>query len=224
MHLVVVFGPPAVGKMTVGREVCALTGYKLLHNHMTIEPVLEIFPFGSPPFDRISGGLRRDVIREAAEHGLPGLVFTFVWGVELEKDAETVAEYDEIVRSRGGCADYVELYADLDVRLERNVTAERLEHKRSKRDLEFSRKNLLDLEDTFVLNTRCDGTGDTRADRFLRDRTHLRIETSRLAAAQVADRVVDELGLLASSPPDPPDPPDPQGSPAPGPGRAGGVR
>ena len=84
------------------------------------------------------------------------------------------------------------------MRLERNVTAERLEHKRSKRDLEFSRKNLLDLEDTFVLNTRSDGVGETRADRFLTDRTHLRIETSRLEAAEVADRVVAELGLLAS--------------------------
>jgi len=195
MHLVVVFGPPAVGKMTVGREICTRTGYKLLHNHMTIEPVLEIFPFGSPPFDRISGGLRRDVIREAAEYGLPGLVFTFVWGVELESDAATVAEYDEIVRSRGGSVDFVELYADLDVRLERNVTAERLEHKRSKRDLEFSRKNLLDLEETFVLNTRCDDTGGTLADRFLGDRSHLRIETSRLAASEVADRAVAELGM-----------------------------
>jgi hypothetical protein len=191
----VVFGPPAVGKMTVGREICARTGYKLLHNHMTIEPVLQIFPFGSPPFDRISGGLRRDVIREAAEFGLPGLVFTFVWGVELESDAATVAEYDDIVRSRGGSVDFVELYADLDVRLERNVTAERLEHKASKRDLEFSRKNLLDLEDTFVLNTRCDGTGDTLADRFLAGRTHLRVETSRLGAPEVAERVVGELAI-----------------------------
>ncbi|QIK65364.1 AAA family ATPase [Nocardioides sp. HDW12B] len=197
MRLVVVFGPPAVGKMTVGREICARTGFKLLHNHMTIEPVLEIFPFGSPPFDRISGGLRRDVVREAAEFGLPGLVLTFVWGIELEGDAETVAEYDEIVRSRGGTVDYVELYADLEVRLERNVTAERLEHKRSKRDLEFSRKNLLDLEETFTLNTDPSGTGDTLADRFLVGQEHLRVETSQLQAAEVADRVVAELGILA---------------------------
>lgn len=198
MRLVVVFGPPAVGKMTVGREICARTGFKLLHNHMTIEPVLEIFPFGSPPFDRISGGLRRDVVREAAEFGLPGLVLTFVWGVELESDAESVAVYDEIVRSRGGTVDYVELYADLAVRLQRNVTAERLEHKRSKRDLEFSRKNLLDLEETFVLNTDPSGTGDTLADRFLADREHLRVETSRLGAGEVGDRVVAELGLVGS--------------------------
>lgn len=183
--------------MTVGREICARSGFKLLHNHMTIEPVLEIFPFGSPPFDRISGGLRRDVVREAAEFGLPGLVLTFVWGVELEGDAATVAEYDEIVRSRGGTVDYVELYADLGVRLERNVTAERLEHEASLRDLESSRRNLLDLEETFTRNTDPSGTGDTLADRFLADREHLRVETSHLEAGEVAARVVDGLGLLA---------------------------
>ena len=86
------------------------------------------------------------------------------------------------------------------MRLERNVTAERLEHKRSKRDLELSRKNLLDLGETFRLNTDPAGTGDTLADRFLVDRQHLRVEISRLGAGEVADRVVAELGLVRSDP------------------------
>lgn len=38
MHLVVIFGPPAVGKMTVGHEPAKLTGFKLFHNHMSVEP------------------------------------------------------------------------------------------------------------------------------------------------------------------------------------------
>ena len=65
MHFVFVFGPPAVGKMTVGRALAARTGYKLLHNHMTVEPVLEIFEFGSPPFGRLVNEFRRRVIEEA---------------------------------------------------------------------------------------------------------------------------------------------------------------
>ena len=43
--LVIIFGPPAVGKMTVGSELAKLTGLKLFHNHMTIEPLLELFEF-----------------------------------------------------------------------------------------------------------------------------------------------------------------------------------
>ena len=37
--LVIIFGPPAVGKMTVGSKLSKLTGLKLFHNHMTIEPL-----------------------------------------------------------------------------------------------------------------------------------------------------------------------------------------
>ena len=42
MKFVVIFGPQAVGKMTVGQEIEKITGLKLLHNHMTIE-LLEPF-------------------------------------------------------------------------------------------------------------------------------------------------------------------------------------
>jgi hypothetical protein len=70
MELVVVFGPPAVGKMTVGRAICDLTGFKLLHNHMTIEPLLEVFRFGSPPFRRLVAEFRARIVEEAIERNL----------------------------------------------------------------------------------------------------------------------------------------------------------
>ena len=37
------FGPPAVGKMTVARAVCATSDFRLFHNHHTIEPLHETF-------------------------------------------------------------------------------------------------------------------------------------------------------------------------------------
>ena len=43
MKLVFLFGDAAVGKMTVGQELTKITDLKLFHNHMSIEPVLEIF-------------------------------------------------------------------------------------------------------------------------------------------------------------------------------------
>ena len=51
MKLVVIFGPPAVGKMTVGFELAKLTGLKLFHNHLTIELVLNFFDFSTPQFN-----------------------------------------------------------------------------------------------------------------------------------------------------------------------------
>ncbi len=36
MRLVFIYGPPGVGKLTVARELAALTGFKLFHNHLTV--------------------------------------------------------------------------------------------------------------------------------------------------------------------------------------------
>lgn len=62
--------------MTVGREVYHLTGFRLFHNHMSIEPLLGVFDFDSPSFQRINTMVRREVIAESVGAGLPGLVFT----------------------------------------------------------------------------------------------------------------------------------------------------
>lgn len=37
MKFVLIFGPQAVGKMTVGHEIEKITDLKLFHNHMTID-------------------------------------------------------------------------------------------------------------------------------------------------------------------------------------------
>ena len=191
MHLVFVFGPPAVGKMTVGREICARTGYKLLHNHMTVEPVLDVFPFGSPPFGRLVNEFRRRILEEAVL-ALDGLVMTMVWGLELREDRTLVSSYVDLVTAAGGRVTFVELYADLSERLDRNRTELRLAEKRSKRDLEFSHGNVLDLENAYVMNT---GTAPTLAEPVLAGHEYLRIDNTDLSAAAVADRVVKELDL-----------------------------
>ena len=58
MELVILFGPPAVGKMAVGMELERITGLRLFHNHMTIDVVLPFFDFGDPAFHRLVGELR----------------------------------------------------------------------------------------------------------------------------------------------------------------------
>jgi len=146
MHLVVIFGPPAAGKMTVGHELTRLTG----------------------------------------------LVFTYVWALEDEGERRMVQEYVDIVESRGGRVSFVELVADQAERLIRNATEFRLEQKRSKRDLEFSRNNLLQLDAQYVMNT---GPVPTTAEALFEGRGYLRIENTELSAADVAARVVAAFDL-----------------------------
>ncbi|GAA1430286.1 AAA family ATPase [Microlunatus lacustris] len=187
VHLVMMFGPSAVGKMAVGRELSRLAGYPLFHNHMSIEPVLEVFPWGSPSFQRLTSELRRRVVEEAVAADLPGLIFTYVWALDDPADREYVDWLTEPVRTAGGRLDFVELYADQATRLAREGTALRLEHKRSKRDLEATRRRLLEDDAAHQLST----SGD-----FVYPDQHLRLDNSHLTPAEAASRIAQHLQLI----------------------------
>jgi hypothetical protein len=191
MDLLVIFGPSAVGKMTVGREIARLTGYKLFHNHMTVEPVLELFEFGSPSFVRLVSEFRTRVIEEACESDLPGLVFTIVWALDDPGDKELVDGYAEIVESRGGTVRYVELYAPQEERLARNATPERLDAKRSKRDVEASNGWLRDADEQRLLNTR----SEHELKALVGGRPHVRVDNTVLPPEDAAARIVAALDL-----------------------------
>lgn len=190
MKLLMVFGPPAAGKMTVGREIARLTGFKLFHNHMTVEPVLDIFEFGSPPFTRLVDEFRRRILEEAASSALPGLVFTYVWALNDPGDKAVVDSYAGIVEEAGGTVVFAELACPLDVRLQRNRTPLRLDLKRSKRDVEASDTWLM-ASDDYVLNT----GGEYDASTLVGGRPHVKVDNTDLSPEAAAHEIVTALGL-----------------------------
>ncbi len=140
MKLVFIIGDAAVGKMTVGQELMKLTGLRLFHNHMTIEPVLEIF--GS--FDgKTINELRELIFRNFAASDNYGMIFTMMMAFDMASDWEYLEHIKQIFQPYGTEFYYVELIAPQEVRLARNKTENRLLHKPSKRDLEISDQRLL---------------------------------------------------------------------------------
>ncbi len=186
-ELLLIIGPPAVGKMTVGRAVCERTDFRLFHNHHTIEPLLEIFGFGTPAFRTLNGEFRRRVIEEAAASGTR-LVFTLVWNVEHDEDAAAVRRLIAPYADAGLPVAFVELYADLPTRLERNTGEERIRHKRSKADLAWSDAHVRELDAAYVMNT--DPDRPTPADEVLAGFAHLRLDNSRLTPEQAAAEIL----------------------------------
>ena len=186
MRLLVLFGPPSVGKMTVGRAVVARSDFRLFHNHAVMEPLLEVFDYGTPPFVRLLGSWRRELIEEAAASGTD-LVLTFVWGLELETDVCEIADYLAPYVERGADVAFVELYADLPTRLERNRTEHRLVEKRSKRDVEWSDDNVRELEGHTMSTT---PGGTTPGERMLASYRHLRLDNTALPADEAAEQIL----------------------------------
>jgi hypothetical protein len=153
---------------------------------MTIELVVNFFDFGETQFEALVSEFRHRLFQEVASSDLPGLIFTFVWAVEHEFDREFVERSCHIFRDKGAGVYFVELQADLEERLSRNETEFRLSHKASKRDIESSRRRLLDDEEKYRLNS--DG------DSFIKD-NYLKIDNTNLSATDTARMIADEFAF-----------------------------
>ena len=184
--LLFVVGPPAVGKMTVGAAIAEITGLKLFHNHMTVEPILRLFEFGTPAFHRLVQSFRSQIFEEMAASDTPGLIFTYVWAFGEPGEAEAIDLYSAPFRDRGGRILFLELTASQEVRLQRNAGETRLAEKPSKRDLAWSDRNLRELDAQYRLNSDTEFAG--------RD-DHLLVDNTDLSPEEVARQVVDYFGL-----------------------------
>ena len=140
MKLVLLIGNSAVGKMTVSQELAKITGLRLFHNHMMIEPVLEIFGQWRPD---VTQRLRQVIFEEFAKSDNYGMIFTFMWAFDMQSDWDYVDLVKGIFDLPEEDVYYVELIAPQEVRLQRNATDNRLSHKASKRDVEASNARLI---------------------------------------------------------------------------------
>ena len=184
MKLLLLFGNCAVGKMTVGQELTKITPFRLFHNHMMIEPVLEIF--GEFRSDVIAK-LRKTVFEEFAASGQFGLIFTFMWAFDQQADWDYIERVKRVFGLPEEDVYYVELVAPQEIRLQRNSTENRLKHKASKRDLEISNARLL-ADD---LRFRCESLpGEIPFPNYLR------IDNSTLSPAEAARSIKERFGFL----------------------------
>lgn len=151
MKLVVIFGPGAVGKMTVGQELAKRTGLRLFHNHMTIEPVLDLFGYFHAPAIL---AMRDLLIQEFVKTENVGMIFTMIWSFDSKGDWDLIDGYRRIFEEAGGEAYFVELEASHDERMRRNHTENRLLNKPSKRDLAASDERLKRMDEMFRQNSR----------------------------------------------------------------------
>ena len=71
---VLICGPQAVGKMTVGQELAKLTGLKFMHNHETIDLPLKFFEFKSEQRERLTDLFRFSIFEEVAKSDLKGMI------------------------------------------------------------------------------------------------------------------------------------------------------
>lgn len=185
-NFIMICGPQAVGKMTVGQELAKLTGYKLFYNHMTIELVRLIFDYDKDTFWKMNTSIRNLIFEEFAKSNEKGIIFTgcFDFGDELEQDK---ADFERWIKPFKEVF-VIELEADLEERLRRNKTENRLEHKSSKRDLEWSENELLKSMQRHKMNSDA-GQGENIFENFLK------INNTDISAENVAQMIQNKFKL-----------------------------
>ena len=183
MKLPVLIGNSSVGKMTVGQELAKITPLRLFHNHMMIEPVLEVF--GQFRGDVIQK-LRHVIFEEFAKTDNYGMIFTFMWAFDMQSDWDYLESVKQIFNLPEEDVYYVELIAPQDVRLSRNGTENRLKNKASKRDLEASNQRLINDD----LRYRCESLpGEIPFPNYLR------IENGDISAEEAAQRIKEHFSF-----------------------------
>lgn len=94
--LVLLTGPQAVGKMTVGQELEKITNLKLFHNHMTIDLVSNFFSYGTKVGQDLVTDIRMKIFEAVAKSELEGIIFTFVMAYECQEDVELTEKIKKI--------------------------------------------------------------------------------------------------------------------------------
>jgi len=176
VKLIFLFGLPGVGKLTIGRELSKLTGFKLFHNHLVVDLVESVFEFGSQPFVELREKIWLAVFSEAAAANLSGLIFTFAFDRTVR--SAFIEHTLEVIESSGGEILFVEL------RCSTEALESRIEH--------VSRKKFGKLS-------------DVEGFRQLRDagafvdpgipEERLVVDTTSLPASDAAILIVNKLGL-----------------------------
>ena len=187
MKLVIVTGPHAVGKMTVGQELAEITGFKLLHNHMTIELVSNFFHvFTSSEGNRLNTLFRQELLEAIAASDLPGLIYTIMVAFDDPTNVEYLDSVIKLYESKNAEVYVVELCADFDVRIERNKTENRLKHKPTKRDIQYSEAIFRMLESEHRFNMH---------DNEILFKNYMRIDNTHLLPGEVALRIKEAFEL-----------------------------
>jgi hypothetical protein len=174
MNLVLLHGPPAVGKLTVARELARLTGWRLFHNHLAVDFALALHDFGTPGFVALREKLWRDGFAAAVSAGLPGLIFTF-----NPENSVSQTFIDGLVRDFSAPP-----HAWFGIAL--TAPESELEHRLAAPDRHTKRK-LVDLD--LYRRLRAAGTFDTP----VLPPPQLRVETGELAPAEAAAQIRDAL-------------------------------
>ena len=183
--LVVIIGPQAVGKMTIGEKLKEKIGYTLMTNHDSIEIAIKIFSSNKDAKLKLKSKIREDVFNICLENNI-SIIFTFVVDFNTNDDILYLNELKNKFEKTGGHFYLIELVADLQTRLDRNKTPHRLECKPSKKNIEWSEKELIESMNIYRMNSIKDE---------IKFENYIKINNTNLSPNAVCDIIINKFNF-----------------------------
>ena len=174
MKLIVLHAAPGVGKLTVAKELQSLTGYRLFHNHLTLDLVLSLLPMNQRPAFELRERIWLDALATAARAGVEGVIFTLVFEPTLVPGFHH--RLLETIESNGGSVHLFELRCALEENARRVVQPDR-------------RRYLKETSAEFLLGGLASGAYQPPVDLI----GNVVIDTTDLPPMQTARRVLEAL-------------------------------
>lgn len=159
MKLVVIYGPPGIGKLTVAKELSKLTDHKVLHNHLTIDMLESVLDRGHQSFWSLLDSYRVQLIEAAAKENVSGIILTTV-NIK-DKDDAFIKDLITTMNRYCGSIHFVKLECNKD-ELRRRIKDPSREKFRKITDFavleEFAAKNDMFSQIPFVDSLKIDNT------------------------------------------------------------------
>jgi shikimate kinase len=175
MKLIILYGPPGVGKLTVAQKLSEKTKYQLFHNHLTIEFVAKFYKLWSPKFWRTLTAVRIAMLETAAINK-ENIIFTFVY--EKGTKDKAASDFISTYKNKSGEICLVQLTA----------STEELK----KRVIDESRKKYSKLSDPQILEEYL-----ARADLYatIPGENSLQIDTTDLSPDEVVETIIQRFNF-----------------------------
>jgi chloramphenicol 3-O-phosphotransferase len=180
MKLVFIYGPPAVGKLTVATELGRITSMAVFDNHLSIDCVLPVFGYGTESLKKLVEQIRVAVIEDAAREGVD-VIFTFVY--QHPQGAAYVERILSVVEVHAGAICLVQLTCSKEAQEDRVEQPDR-----------GRRQKISSVAAIRAWNEQSEMFAPIPV------RESLRIDTTHMAPTDVAGKIAQHFGLAANEP------------------------
>ncbi|MBD3252419.1 AAA family ATPase [Candidatus Pacearchaeota archaeon] len=125
MKIVIIYGPPAVGKLTVAKELSKITGFRVFHNHMANDLIGNFIEFDKGHYWKYAREIKKIIFKLALKENI-NLIYTFCYA--KKEDDKSLRSMINLFKKNNAKIKFIQLICSKDELFKRVKKESRKEH------------------------------------------------------------------------------------------------